>query len=123
MTAIAPQEFAYDKSAADLKVKIFADGADRDSMLGSYANPTLMRRAGVTDYRAFAHEIVKDIPDRHISFEVFSDEFDDMERQAREIATWGNNVYAKIPISNSKGETSYDLVNRLSLDEVKVNVE
>ena len=131
MTAIAPQEFAYDKSAADLKVKIFADGADRDSMLRSYANsivsgfttnPTLMRRAGVTDYRAFAHEIVKDIPDRHISFEVFSDEFDDMERQAREIATWGNNVYAKIPISNSKGETSYDLVNRLSLDEVKVNV-
>ena len=96
MTATAPQERAYDKSAADLQVKVFADGADRDSMLESYANPlvsgfttnpTLMHKAGVTDYRTFAQEIVKDIPDRHISFEVFSDEFDDMERQAREIAT------------------------------------
>ena len=131
MTATAPQERAYDKSAADLQVKVFADGADRDSMLESYANPlvsgfttnpTLMHKAGVTDYRTFAQEIVKDIPDRHISFEVFSDEFDDMERQAREIATWGDNVYAKIPVSNTKGETSYDLVNRLSQDGVKVNV-
>jgi transaldolase len=67
-----------------------------------------MRRAGVTDYRTFAHEIVKEIPDRHIFFEVFSDEFDDMERQAREIATWGDNVYAKIPITNTKGESSCD---------------
>ena len=131
MPATASQMLAYDKSAADLKVKIFADGADRDSMLESYANPvvsgfttnpTLMRRAGVIDYRAFAQEIVNEIPDRHISFEVFSDEFDDMERQAREIATWGDNVYAKIPVSNTKGETSYDLVNRLSQDGVKVNV-
>ena len=131
MTARAPQKLAYDKAAADLKVKIFADGADRESMLESYANPlvsgfttnpTLMHKAGVTDYRAFAHEIVAAIPDRHISFEVFSDEFDDMERQAREIATWGENVYAKIPVSNTKAQTSYDLVRTLSQDGVKVNV-
>ena len=131
MTTLTSQELAYEKTAADLAVKIFADGADRESMLASYANPlvsgfttnpTLMRQAGVTDYRAFAHDIVAAIPDRHISFEVFSDEFDDMERQAHEIATWGENVYAKIPVSNTKGEVSYDLVHRLSQDGVKVNV-
>jgi transaldolase len=131
MAANASQELAYTKSASDLQVKIFADGADRASMLESYANPqisgfttnpTLMRRAGVTEYRTFAHDIVKEIPDRHISFEVFSDEFDDMERQAREIATWGDNVYAKIPVTNTKGESSCDMVNRLSQDGVKVNV-
>ena len=131
MTTTAPQTLAYAKTAADLKVKVFADGADRDSMLESYANPlisgfttnpTLMHRAGVTDYRAFARDIVAAIPDRDISFEVFSDEFDDMERQAREITTWGENVYVKIPVSNTKGETSYELVNRLSQDGVKVNI-
>ena len=131
MTATASQELAYKKSTSDLQVKVFADGADRESMLESYANPlisgfttnpTLMRRAGVTDYRAFAHDIIKEIPDRHISFEVFSDDFVDMERQAREIATWGDNVYAKIPITNTKGETSYEMVSRLSQDGVKVNV-
>jgi len=117
MTATASQELTYKKSTSDLQVKVFADGADRASMLESYANPlisgfttnpTLMRRAGVTDYRAFAHDIVKGIPDRHISFEVFSDDLVDMERQAREIATWGDNVYAKIPITNTKGESSCD---------------
>ena len=131
MTTLTSQVLAYEKTAADLAVKVFADGADRESMLASYANPlvsgfttnpTLMRQAGVTDYRTFAHDIVAAIPDRHISFEVFSDEFDDMERQAREIATWGENVYAKIPVSNTKGEVSYDLVHRLSQDGVKVNV-
>ena len=131
MTTLTSQVLAYEKTAADLAVKIFADGADRESMLASYANPlvsgfttnpTLMRQAGVTDYRAFAHDIVAAIPDRDISFEVFSDEFDDMERQAHEIATWGENVYAKIPVSNTKGEVSYDLVHRLSQDGVKVNV-
>lgn len=125
------QARASEKTAADLAVKIFADGADRASMLTSYANPlvagfttnpTLMRQAGVTDYRAFARDIVAAIPDRHISFEVFSDEFDDMERQAREIATWGLNVYAKIPVSNTQGKASYDLVHRLAQDGVKVNV-
>ena len=131
MTTSVPEVLRADIKAADLKVKIFADGADRESMLESYANPlvsgfttnpTLMRKAGVSDYVGFAKEILKEIPDRDISFEVFSDEFDDMERQAREIATWGDNVYVKIPVSNTKGETSYDLVNRLSHEGVKVNV-
>lgn len=131
MTTRTSQVLASKKTAADLAVKIFADGADRASMLASYANPlvagfttnpTLMRQAGVTDYRAFARDIVAAIPDRPISFEVFSDEFDDMERQAREIATWGSNVYAKIPVSNTEGKVSYDLVQRLSHDGVKVNV-
>lgn len=131
MTTRTSQVLASEKTAADLAVKIFADGADRASMLASYANPlvagfttnpTLMRQAGVTDYRAFARDIVAAIPDRPISFEVFSDEFDDMERQAREIATWGSNVYAKIPVSNTQGKVSYDLVHRLSQDGVKVNV-
>ena len=131
MTTRTSQVLASEKTAADLAVKIFADGADRASMLASYANPlvagfttnpTLMRQAGVTDYRAFARDIVAAIPDRHISFEVFSDEFDDMERQAREIATWGSTVYAKIPVSNTQGKVSYDLVQRLSQDGVKVNV-
>jgi len=131
MTASVQEVLHSDLSAADLKVKIFADGADRESMLESYANPlvsgfttnpTLMRRAGVRDYVAFAKDIVREIPDRDISFEVFSDEFGDMEDQAREIATWGDNVYVKIPVSNTKGEPSYDLVNRLSHEGVKVNI-
>ncbi len=131
MTDTGLQEHAFDKSGADLNVKVFADGADRDSMLESYANPlvsgfttnpTLMRKAGVSDYRAFAQQIVREIPDRHISFEVFSDEFEDMERQAREISTWGDNIYAKVPITNTKGESSCDMVSRLSQDGVKVNV-
>ena len=97
-----------ERSGNDLKVKIFADGADKQSMLDSYAhplvagfttNPSLMRRAGVEDYVAFAKDIVREIPDRPISFEVFSDDIAEMEEQAREIATWGEHVYAKIPVS------------------------
>ena len=131
MTTSDPEVRRANVTATDLKVKVFADGADRESMLESYANPlvsgfttnpTLMRRAGVSDYVGFAKDILKEIPDRDISFEVFSDEFEDMERQAREIATWGENVYVKIPVSNTKGETSYDLVNRLSHEGVKVNI-
>ena len=119
------------KSVSDLKVKLFADGADKAGMLEMYrkpfvkgftTNPTLMRKAGVTDYRGFAREILEAIPDRPISFEVFSDEFDEMERQAREIATWGPNVYVKIPVTNTRREPSYDLVRRVSHDGVKVNV-
>lgn len=115
----------------DLKVKLFADGADKAGMLEMYrkpfvkgftTNPTLMRKAGITDYRAFAREILEAIPDRPISFEVFSDEFDEMERQAREIATWGGNVYVKVPITNTRREPAYDLVRALSQDGVKVNV-
>ena len=103
----------------DLRTKIFADGAELAGMLAMYrephikgftTNPTLMRKAGITDYRAFAREVVAAIPDRPISFEVFSDEFADMERQAREIATWGEHVYVKVPVTNTRREPAYDLV-------------
>src|SRR4029077_9708044 len=116
---------------SELKTKIFADGAELDGMLLMYrephikgftTNPTLMRKAGVTDYRAFAKQVVAAIPDRPISFEVFSDEFADMERQAREIATWGEHVYVKIPVTNTRREPAYDLVRRLSYAGVKLNV-
>ena len=119
------------KSLDDLKIKIFADGADKAGMLELYrnplikgftTNPTLMRKAGVEDYRAFAHEILAAIPDRPISFEVFSDEFDEMERQALGISSWDDNVYVKIPITNTRGEPSCDLVRRLSRAGVKLNV-
>lgn len=114
-----------------LRVKIFADGADRAGMLEMYAkpfisgfttNPTLMHKAGLTDYRAFAHSILAAIPDRPISFEVFSDELAEMERQAREIATWGDNVYVKVPVTNTRREPTYELVRRLSHEGVKVNI-
>ena len=114
-----------------LKVKVFADGADKEGMLEMYrqpfikgftTNPTLMRKAGVKDYRTFAKEMVKLIPDRPLSFEVFSDDFDEMERQAREIAGWGKNVYVKIPITNTRGAPAYDLAGRLSHAGVQLNI-
>ena len=114
-----------------LSVKIFADGADLPGMLDLYrqpyikgftTNPTLMRKAGIADYRGFAREVLAAIPDRPISFEVFSDEFCEMERQAREIASWGGNVYVKIPVTNTRGESAGALVKRLSHDGVKLNV-
>jgi transaldolase len=89
---------------------------------GFTTNPTLMRKAGINDYRAFARDILQAIPDRPISFEVFSDEFAEMERQAREIAGWGENVYVKIPVTNTRGETAAPLVKRLSHAGVKLNV-
>src|ERR1051325_4186732 len=116
---------------ADLKVKIFADGADVRGMVEMYArpyikgfttNPTLMRKAGITDYRGFEREVLAAIPDRPISFEVFSDDFGEMERQAREIATWGENVFVKIPITNTARASSCDLVHRLAHAGVKLNV-
>jgi transaldolase len=115
----------------DLNVKIFADGAEKAGMLEMYAkpyikgfttNPTLMHKVGLTDYRAFARDIVSVIPDRPISFEVFSDEFDEMERQAREIATWGDNVYVKIPVTNTRREPACELVRRLANEGVKLNI-
>ena len=115
----------------ELKVKIFADGADKDGMLhmhkkefirGLTTNPTLMRKAGVKDYKAFCIDILSLIKDKPISFEVFSDEFSEMERQALEIAGWGDNVYVKIPVTNSRREPSYELVKRLALQRVKLNV-
>jgi transaldolase len=119
------------KRFEELTVKIFADGAEKAGMLEMYAkpyikgfttNPTLMHKAGLTDYCAFAHSILEAIPDRPISFEVFSDEFGDMERQAREIATWGDNVYVKIPVTNTRREPAYELVRRLSNEGVKLNI-
>jgi transaldolase len=114
-----------------LKVKLFADGADRVGMLEMYknplikgftTNPTLMRKAGVVDYKTFASDVLKEIPDRPISFEVFADDFGDMEDQALEITSWGPNVYVKIPITNTKGEPSTGLLKSLSAAGVKVNV-
>lgn len=114
-----------------LGIKLYADGADRNGMLEMYrkpwvsgftTNPTLMRKAGVTDYRAFAQAILKDIPDRPISFEVFADEFSEMERQAREIRGWGDNVYVKIPVMNTQRKPSYELIQTLSRAGVKLNV-
>ena len=114
-----------------LKVRIFADGADLADMLdlarqpfvkGFTTNPTLMRKAGVTDYRAFAREVLAAITDKPISFEVFSDDFGEMERQARDIAGWGANVYVKIPVTNTRRESAADLIRRLSHDGIKVNV-
>jgi transaldolase len=119
------------KTLADLRTKIFADGADLPSMLalserpyirGFTTNPTLLKLAGVRDYRRFASEVVAAIPDRPISFEVLSDDFGEMERQAREIAQWGRSVYVKIPVTNTRGEPSYDLISRLSRAQVNVNV-
>jgi transaldolase len=89
---------------------------------GFTTNPTLMRKAGITDYRTFARDILSSIPDRPISFEVFSDEFHEMERQALEIAGWGKNVYVKIPVTNTRKETSYQLVEKLTSKKVKLNV-
>lgn len=112
-------------------IKLFGDGAsladfsrlhEEGRVVGFTTNPTLMFKAGITDYAAFARELVALIPDLPLSFEVFSDEFDEMERQARLIASWGENVYVKIPITNTKGESSLPLVERLSRDGVKLNV-
>lgn len=119
------------KAVSDLKVKIFADGADKATILDFYSkpwikgfttNPTLMRKAGVTDYEAFARDILTIIPDRPISFEVFADDFPEMERQAREIATWGNNVFVKIPVTNSRRECSLDLIANLARANIQMNV-
>ncbi|MDQ3071088.1 MAG: transaldolase [Acidobacteriota bacterium] len=115
----------------DLKVRIFADGADLAGMQALYArpyikgfttNPTLMRKAGLSDYAAFARQVLAVIPDRPISFEVFSDEFEEMERQARIIARWGAHVYVKIPVTNTRREPAYDLIHRLTRDGIQVNV-
>jgi transaldolase len=119
------------KKVEDLKVQIFADGADKAGMLEMYAkpyikglttNPTLMKKAGITDYRAFCKDILTHINDKPLSFEVFSDDFAEMERQAMEIASWGDNVYVKIPVTNTKRETCYGLVKTLGARGVKMNV-
>ena len=114
-----------------LHVKIFADGADKDGMLnlhlnplikGLTTNPTLMRKAGIRDYEAFAQDILKEIKDKPISFEVFSDEFSEMKRQALKIRDWQRNVFVKIPITNSRGETSIPLIRELATAKVQLNI-
>ena len=119
------------RQVSELKIKLFADGADlrqiqksRTNPLirGFTTNPTLMRAAGVKDYEAFAREVLEIIPDRPISFEVFADECGEMERQAHRIASWGQNVYVKIPVTNTRRECSMELVRRLAHSGVKVNV-
>jgi transaldolase len=115
----------------DLKIKIFADGANVTEMKKVYSegivkgfttNPTLMKKDGVIDYVAFAKDVLSEIKDMPISFEVFTDDFESMERQAMEIGSWGENVYIKIPITNTKGETSYELIKKLSGKGMKLNV-
>ncbi len=113
------------------KIKLFADGANLEEMVAAYqqgvirgftTNPTLMRKAGVKDYEAFARAALKAIPDLPISFEVFSDDLAGMEREAREIAGWGANVYIKIPVTNTKGESTASLVRKLSGEGMRLNV-
>ena len=114
-----------------LKIKIYADGADREGMLEMYeksyiqgftTNPTLMRKAGIEDYESFARDILEVISDRPISFEVFADEFEEMERQALEMAEWGDNVYVKIPITNTRQQSASGLIQRLSSQGVRLNI-
>lgn len=117
--------------AAELRIHLYADGADIKEMVaarqadivkGFTTNPTLMRKAGVTDYEAFAKQVLAAIPDRSISFEVFADEFGEMERQALKIAAWGPQVFVKIPITNTKGESSLPLIQRLAKAGVQLNI-
>jgi len=116
---------------ADLNVKIFADGADFDGMVkmahnplirGFTTNPTLMRKAGVSDYETFARRVLAAITDRPVSFEVFADDFPSMAEQARAIATWGPNVNVKIPVSTTKGQSSNELIRALSSEGVTLNI-
>lgn len=115
----------------DLPIKIFADGADREGIASLYArpyikglttNPTLMRKAGIADYEKFAREVLDVVKGKPISFEVFSDEFQEMGRQARTIGRWQENVYVKIPITNTQGDSSLPLISELSDEGVKLNI-
>jgi len=119
------------KTLKDLRVKLFADGADEKGMLelnanplikGMTTNPSLMRKAGIKNYEAFAREILKTITAKPISFEVFSDDHADMKRQGMKIKSWAPNVYVKIPITNTKGESSLPLVKELASEGVKLNI-
>jgi transaldolase len=114
-----------------VKTKIFADGANLRAILELYrnplikgftTNPTLMRQSGISEYEKFSKEVLEHIKDRPVSFEVFSDDFNEMERQARKISMWGENVFVKIPITNTKRESSLELVNRLASEGIRLNV-
>jgi transaldolase len=116
---------------SDLKVKLFTDGADKAQIVemakqpwikGFTTNPSLLKKAGVRDYAAYARELVAAVPDRHISFEVFSDDMPEMVAQARVITTWGRNVHVKLPVTTTRGEPLYDAVKALSHDGVNINM-
>jgi transaldolase len=118
------------KSVSDLKIQLFADGADRSSMVDLYrqpyikgftTNPTLMRKAGVIDYERFAREILDHIPDRPVCFEVLADDESEMQREAHKIAAWGPNVCVKIPVTNTRRQPMYNLIRRLSAEGIRVN--
>ena len=115
----------------DLKVKLFTDGAEKAQIVemaknpwiaGFTTNPSLLKKAGVTDYAAYGRDLVAAVPDRHISFEVFSDDIPEMIAQGRVIASWGENVYLKLPVSTTRGETLYDAVRTLSREGIKINM-
>jgi transaldolase len=119
------------KSLTDLHIQIYADGADKKGILDLYAqpyikglttNPTLMNKAGIKDYEAFSRDILQTVTEKPISLEVFTDEFPEMKRQAAKIAAWGKNVYVKIPITNSRGESALPLIKELSQEGVKLNI-
>src|SRR5476649_2880696 len=116
---------------SDLKVKLFTDGADKAQIVtmakqswiaGFTTNPSLLKKAGVSDYTAFGREVVAAVPDRHISFEVFSDDISEMVAQARVIAAWGKNVYVKLPVTTTRAESLFDAVRSLARDGVKINL-
>ena len=116
---------------AKLKVKLFTDGADKAQIVemakqswiaGFTTNPSLLKKAGVSDYEAFGRDLVAAVPDRHISFEVFSDDIPEMVAQARVITAWGKNVYVKLPVTTTRGETLYDAVRSLARDGIKINL-
>lgn len=128
---LLPHNYPYMKSLSELKIQIYADGADKAGILDLYAkpyikglttNPTLMKKAGIKDYEAFASDILQTVTAKPISLEVFSDDFPEMRRQALKIASWGANVYVKIPITNSRGESSLSLIQELGLQGVKLNI-
>ncbi|MGC2115128.1 MAG: transaldolase family protein [Pseudolabrys sp.] len=116
---------------AQLKVKLFTDGADKAQIVemakqpwiaGFTTNPSLLKKAGVSDYAAYARELVAAVPDRHISFEVFSDDVPEMVAQARVITTWGKNVYVKLPVTNTRGEPLFEAMRMLSREGVRINM-
>jgi transaldolase len=118
-------------NSQELKIKLFSDGANLDGMLEMYkkpfikgltTNPTLMRKAGVSNYKSFAREVLKNVTDKPVSFEVFSDDLDEMEREGLEIASWAENVYVKIPITNTQGKSTFTVVEKLAAAKCKVNV-
>src|SRR5215211_1345236 len=119
------------KTLSDLKVKLFTDGADKAQIVdmakqpwirGFTTNPSLLKKAGVRDYETYGRDLVAAVPDRHISFEVFSDEIEEMVAQARVITTWGPNVYVKLPVTTTSGKALFETVRMLSRDGVKINM-